>query len=271
MVALGDILRSIIATILSALLLAACQSAPVTGRSQLMLVSEAEERRLGALAFRQVQARETPSHDEVATELIEKVGKRIAAAAEAPPPNTWKAPHYDWEFEVVDKRAVNASCLPGGKVIVYTGLLPITQSEAGLATVIGHEVAHALARHSAERLSDQKAARIAVALAGVALAVNQRTSSVAPLAMAALGAGAMYGVLLPMSRTQESEADHIGLVLMALAGYDPHEAVGVWERMRAASTGDRQATWLSTHPSTEQRLADMHAWVPEAMKYYRPQ
>ncbi|HKV13816.1 MAG TPA: M48 family metallopeptidase [Reyranella sp.] len=171
---------------------------------------------MGALAFRQVQAQATPSHDEVVNALVEKVGRRIAVAAEAPPPNTWKAPHYDWEFEVVDRRAVNASCLPGGKVIVYTGLLPITRSEAGLATVIGHEVAHALARHAAERLSDRKAAAIAIALAGVGLAMNQRTSSVAPLAMAALGAGAMYGVLLPMSRTQESEADHIGLVLMAL-------------------------------------------------------
>lgn len=264
-------MRSILAAILLAWLLAGCQSAPVTGRSQLMLVSEAEERRMGVLAFRQVQAQATPSHDEVINELVEKVGRRIAAAAEAPPANTWTAPHYDWEFEVVDRRAVNASCLPGGKVIVYTGLLPITRSEAGLATVIGHEVAHALARHAAERLSDRKAAGIAIALAGVGLAMNQRTSSVAPLAMAALGAGAMYGVLLPMSRTQESEADHIGLILMALAGYDPHEAVGVWERMRALDRNGRQATWLSTHPSSEQRLADIRAWVPHAMKYYRPQ
>lgn len=265
-------MRSAIALLLSALLLAACESAPVTGRSQLMLVGEDEEREMGLAAFRQVLAKEVPSHDKVTNELVEKVGRRIAAAAEAPPPNMWKPPHYRWEFEIIDRRMLNAFCMPGGKVAVYTGLLSITQDEAGLATVIGHEVAHALARHSSERLSDQRAINGALLVATIGLGVNRRTAGVAPLAAAAMGAGATYGILMPMSRTQESEADHIGLILMAMAGYDPHEAIGLWERMRAASTGSpRQAPWLSTHPSDDQRIADIRAWVPEAMKYYRPQ
>ncbi|WP_085936383.1 M48 family metallopeptidase [Enhydrobacter aerosaccus] len=260
-----------IALLLSALVLAACQSAPVTGRSQLMLVSEEEERQAGLLAFHQVRTQEPPSHDAAANELVERVSRRIAAAAEAPPDNLWKAPHYRWEFEVIDKRIPNAGCLPGGKIYVYTGLLPITQDDAGMAAVIGHEVAHALARHGAERMSDKKAVSIAAAAAVVALAVNSRTSALAPATMVALGAGAKYGILLPMSRTQESEADRIGLILMALAGYDPNEAVNVWERMRLIDKGPNPPIWASTHPSDEQRIKDLKAWVPEAMKYYHPQ
>ena len=185
----------------------------------------------------------------------------------------WKAPHYSWEFRTIENSAPNAFCLPGGKVAVYSGLLPITRTEAGLATVIGHEVAHALARHSAERLSDQKVVSGATLLAGVGLAVagGRTGATYAPMAMAAMGAGASVGILLPMSRTQESEADHIGLVLMALAGYDPHEAIGLWERMRALSRGEKkQPEWLGTHPTDDARLADIRNWVPEAMKYYRP-
>lgn len=236
-----------------------------------MLVSEEEERQAGLRAFQQVRTEEAPSHDTAANELVERVGRRIAAAAESPPANLWKAPHYRWEFQVVDKRIVNAFCLPGGKVVVYTGLLPITQDDAGMAAVIGHEVAHALARHGAEHMSDTKATNIAILAAGLAMASNSRTSYLAPLTMAALGAGATYGILLPMSRTQESEADHIGLILMALAGYDPNEAVKVWERMRLIDKGANPPIWASTHPSDEQRIQDLRAWVPEAMKYYRPQ
>jgi len=258
--------------LLALCLLTACDSAPVTGRSQMMLVSEGEERQLGAQAYRQVLASEPQSHDAEFNAVVDKVGRRIAQAAERPPANMWKAPHYSWEFRTINKDVPNAFCLPGGKVAVYSGLLPITRTEAGLATVIGHEVAHALARHSAERLSDQKVVSGATLLAGVGLAVagGRTGATYAPMAMAAMGAGASVGILLPMSRTQESEADHIGLVLMALAGYDPHEAIGLWERMRALSRGQKkQAEWLSTHPTDDTRLADIRHWVPQAMKYYR--
>ncbi|MBN9091353.1 MAG: M48 family metallopeptidase [Reyranella sp.] len=254
-------------------LLAACESAPVTGRSQMMLVSESEERQLGARTYREVLAKEPQSHDVELNALVEKVGRRIADAAEHPPADMWKAPHYNWEFRTIAKNVPNAFCLPGGKVAVYAGILPITRTEAGLATVIGHEVAHALARHSAERLSDQKAVAAGTMLAtlGLAVAGGKSGSTYAPMAAAALGAGATVGILLPMSRTQESEADHIGLVLMAMAGYDPREAVGVWERMKARSGGPRTPEWLSTHPADDTRIADIRHWVPEAMRYYRPQ
>ena len=185
----------------------------------------------------------------------------------------WKAPRFRWEFKTIDKNEPNAFCLPGGKVAVYTGLLPITRTEAGLAVVIGHEVAHALARHGAERMSDQTVASVGVAAAAAALAttVSGNNRALMPGMMAAVGAGATVGFILPMSRAQESEADRIGLVLMALAGYDPREAITVWERMRAANAGTkRQAEWLSTHPADTTRINDIRGWVNQAMKYYRP-
>ena len=257
----------------AAFVLAACESAPVTGRSQIMLVSENEERQMGLQAYQQVLAKEPLSNDTQANALVEKVGRRIAAAAERPPAEMWRAPRFRWEFKTIDKNEPNAFCLPGGKVAVYTGLLPITRTEAGLAVVIGHEVAHALARHGAERMSDQMVASVGVAAASAALAttVSGNNRAYLPGMMAAVGAGATVGFILPMSRAQESEADRIGLVLMALAGYDPREAIGVWERMRAANAGGkRQAEWLSTHPADTTRINDIRGWVNEAMKYYRP-
>lgn len=265
-------MRFKIAVLLSALLLAGCQTAPVTGRSQVMLMGEEEERQMGLMAFREVQSREPPSHDQVANDMVAKVGARIASVVEAPPPNMWKAPHYRWEFQVIESPEVNAACLPGGKVIVNTGILPTVQDETGMATVLGHEIAHALARHAAERLSDKKLLTAVSLVTAVALATNRRTAALTPSAMAVMGLGLKYGVALPMNRTQESEADHIGLILMAMAGYDPREAVHFWERMRAATNGGRRPpTWASTHPSDDQRIADIKTWVPEAMKYYRPQ
>jgi predicted Zn-dependent protease len=266
-------MRALIAVLLVGLSVAACQSAPVTGRSQMMLVSESEELRLGSTAYLQVLSKEHESHDLQANELVDRVGHRIAEAAESPPTAMWHAPNYRWEFKTIDKNMVNAFCLPGGKVAVYTGFFAITENDAGLAAVLGHEVAHALARHGAERISDQRMISASLTAASLALAAagGRRTSAYAPLAIAALGAGATVGISLPMSRTQESEADHIGLILMALAGYDPHEAVGLWERMRKASAGKpKQAEWLSTHPADETRIANIKAWVPEAMKYYHP-
>lgn len=265
--------RSLVALCGTLVLLAACETAPVTGRSQIMLVSEAEERQMGLQAYREVLAKEPLSTNAQATALVDKVGRRIAAAAERPPAEMWRAPNYRWEFKTIDKNEPNAFCLPGGKIAVYTGLLPITRTETGLAVVISHEVAHALARHGAERMSDQMVASVGVAAASAALATTAsgRNRTYLPAMMAALGAGATVGYLLPMSRAQESEADRIGLVLMALAGYDPREAVPLWERMRAASSGrGSQAEWLSTHPAPTTRIADIRAWLPEAMKYYRP-
>ena len=253
-------------------LLAACETAPVTGRSQIMLVGEGEERQMGLQAYRQVLSQEPLSHNAQANALVEKVGRRIAAAAERPPGELWHAPRYSWEFKTIEKNEPNAFCLPGGKIVVYTGLLPLTRDEKGLAVVIGHEVGHALARHGAERWSDQMVAAVGTSAAAIALSttVSGRDRTYLPVMMAALGAGATVGFILPMSRAQESEADRIGLILMATAGYDPREAIVIWERMRAASTGRGQAEWLSTHPADTTRLNDIRRWLPEAMQYYRP-
>jgi predicted Zn-dependent protease len=266
--------RPVLALFGAMLLLAACETAPVTGRSQMMLVSESEEQQLGLQAYRQVRASAPPSKNTVANEMVERVGWRIAKAAEKPPGELWKAPHYHWEFTTIDKNVANAFCLPGGKIAVYTGLLPITRDETGLAVVMGHEVAHALARHAAERISDQRVAQAGSAVAAVALGTTEKGNSGAytPAIASALGVATNVGFLLPMSRAQESEADRIGLVLMARAGYDPREAVALWERMRAADAGkSKTPTFLSTHPTDATRIAQIREWIPEAMKYYRPQ
>jgi predicted Zn-dependent protease len=266
------ILRSLLIVCGLASLLAACETAPVSGRSQIMLVNENEEREMGLQAYREVLKKEPLSRDAQVNALVEKVGRRIANAAEHPPQEMWRAPRFRWEFKTVDKNEPNAFCLPGGKIVVYTGLLPITKTEAGLAVVIAQEVAHALARHGAERMSDQMVASVGTAAAAVALSatVSGRSRTYLPAMMAAVGAGATVGYILPMSRAQESEADRIGLVLMAMAGYDPREAIGLWERMRAASSGKRQAEWLSTHPADSTRIANIRRWLPEAMQYYKP-
>src|ERR1700704_6196431 len=200
--------QSLLALCGIAVLLAACESAPVTGRSQMSLGSESEERQMGLQAYQQVLSKESLSYDKETNALVEKVGRRIAAAAERPPSDLWRAPRFRWEFKTVANAEPNAFCLPGGKVVVYTGILPITRSEAGLAVVIGHEVAHALARHGAERMSDQMVAQVGATAAAVALSatLSGRSRAYVPAMMAALGAGGAGGFLPPVSRGQESGA-----------------------------------------------------------------
>src|ERR1700704_2101536 len=194
--------QSLLALCGLAVLLAACESAPVTGRSQMMLVSESEELRMGLQAYQQVLSKESLSYDAETNALVEKVGRRIAAAAERPPNDLWRAPRFRWEFKTVDKNEPNAFCLPGGKVVVYSGLLPLTKTEAGLAVVIGHEVAHALARHGAERMSDQMVAQVGATAAAVrpSAPLSGRSRAYVPAMMAALRAGAAVGFILPLSR-----------------------------------------------------------------------
>jgi predicted Zn-dependent protease len=195
--------------------------------------------------------------------MVRRVGERLAAAADKP--------DYKWEFNLIDDpKTVNAWCLPGGKVAVYSGILPVTQDENGLAVVLGHEISHALARHGAERMSQGLLAQLGGAALSVALA--NRPGETQQLAQQAYGAGAQVGVLLPFSRAQESEADHIGLILMAKAGYDPATAVGFWTRMsqqKGAGGGGGLERYLSTHPPDVQRIKDIQRELPEAEKYYR--
>lgn len=251
--------------------LSGCTRAPVTGREQFILpnFTEERERELGIEAYRDVLRHYPLSTDPEINAMIRRVGERIADAA--------NKPSFEWEFAVIkDDKIVNAFCLPGGKVAFFTGILKHTQTEAGVATVMGHEVTHALYRHGVERISRSYLEMIAQAgaLAGAA------TGAVNPAVLQ--GVLMAYGVnaSLPFNRTQESEADYIGLRLMAQAGYDPHESVGFWERMSGCSreyigklcfrAGAGVPEFLSTHPSEETRIRNLQKWTPEAMKYYNP-
>jgi predicted Zn-dependent protease len=241
-----------------ALCLCGCASAPITGRRQLMLVSESQELALGLQAYREVLREEPITRDPTATEPLRRIVARLASVADRP--------DYRWEVNAIkDDKTVNAFVLPGGKIAVYTGIFPIAQTEAGMAIILGHEVGHAIARHAGERMSQQLGAQ----LVGTALSVGIAGSPYGNMIMAAYGLGAQVGVLLPYSRLQESEADRIGLVLAAKAGYDPHVAVGVWQRM-AALPGKRPPVYLSTHPEPEARLQEIKAFLPTAMAEFRP-
>lgn len=243
------------------LLLAACQSVPYTNRRSLLLVSAAEEAALGESEYKNALGKAKLSRDAAENARLQRVGERLARAAN-------KA-DYKWEFALIDDpKTVNAWCLPGGKVAVYTGILPVTKDDDGLAVVLGHEISHALARHGSERMSQGMVAQLGGAALSTAMA--SKPAQVQQLAAQAYGVGANVGVLLPFSRSQESEADHIGLILMAKAGYDPESAVGFWQRMAKASGGGPASPldkYLRTHPPDEQRVSDIRGWLPEAKGY----
>ena len=244
-------------SLLSALfliLLVACTTTPYTGRSQFMLVSESQEVGLGEEAYRQTLRDSVLLRDYEAERIVRKIGERIARAADKP--------DYKWEFRVIDDpEMVNAFCVPGGKVAVYSGIFPVARDEAGLAVVLGHEVAHALLRHAGERISQSQLLGAGLTIAGA--------SGINPQLLQVFGMGASVGLILPFSRSQESEADHVGLILMAKAGYDPNVSLEVWERMERKERG-APPEYLSTHPSYETRTQQLRAWIPEAMKFYQP-
>ncbi len=246
--------------VFAAAALAGCSTVPVTGRSQFNFISQEKEMQLGLTSFNQMKKDVPVGKDVAANALLQKVGKLIAAAAAPDMPNA------QWEFVVFESKEANAFCLPGGKVGVYTGILPITKDEAGLATVIGHEVAHAVARHGGERMSEATALQAGGQIAGAI------TSSASPITQQAVGLvyglGSQLGYALPHSRKQESEADRMGLTYMARAGYNPEAAVSFWERF-AAQSGSSGGPWfLRTHPVDKDRIADLKKWLPEATQQY---
>ena len=234
-----------------------CETVPITGRSQLNLLSEPDEIKMGIQAYQEVTSKAKVSSSSVHNAQVNRVAQRIIGAVEKP--------DLPWEVKVIEENQANAFALPGGKIAVYTGILPIARDDAGLAAVIGHEVGHVIARHSAERVSQQMVAQgLGGALVSGVLGTDPQTSA----QVAGLFA---QGLLLPWGRRQESEADHIGLILMAKAGYDPRAARDLWVRMGEASKGrSRAPEFLSTHPSEETRIRQIEAWLPEAQKYYKP-
>lgn len=235
-----------------------CRSTPVSGRKQLVLVPEAQEMQLGVTAYQDVLKKEPPSKNEKYVSLVKRVGQRIAAVA--------GRDDFEWEFNVIKSDTQNAFCLPGGKVAVYEGIIPVCESEAGLAVVMSHEIAHALARHGGERMTQQSIKQAGGKL--IEFAAKEQEESKQKLVLTAYGAASEYGVILPFSRKHESEADMIGLKLMAEAGYDPSEAPRFWERFASAKGGKEQPEWLSTHPSDARRAAELRAALPDAVQTY---
>jgi predicted Zn-dependent protease len=240
--------------------LAGCSTVPVTGRKTFSLIPESQSIALGADAYQQVLAdaqlvTSGPDYD-----MVLRVGRRIAAVSDRP--------DYAWEFSLIrDDQTVNAFCLPGGKVAVYTGILPVAGSDAGLATVLSHEIAHAIAQHGSERMTDDLA--IQIGGMGLQALLSGKSEATQQLVLTAYGVGGQVGMLLPFSRSQESEADHIGLIYMARAGYDPHEAVKFWQRMESQAGGARPPEFLSTHPNPDKRVQDLEHWMPEAVAEYQ--
>ncbi|MBI1733745.1 MAG: M48 family metallopeptidase [Candidatus Rokubacteria bacterium] len=238
----------------------ACQTVPITGRSQLLALPEATEMQMGLSAYQDILKGARVSTDRALNDQVTRVGRRIADAT--------GRRDYQWEFKVLDDKQVNAFCLPGGKIGVYTGILPVTRDDAGLAAVLGHEVSHAIARHSGERVTQSLIAQGLVTGATIALAGRDaRVGQAAQLGFMALATGG----LLYYGRAQESEADHLGLIYMAKAGYHPSASRDLWVRMGQASGGkQRLPEFLSTHPSPETRIQQIEGWIPEALKYYKP-
>jgi predicted Zn-dependent protease len=251
------------------LVLASCAKVPITGRSELNLIPSSEMLSMSEAQYSDFLEQNKLSDDQAATEQVNRVGTRIKDAVVSYMDSQGQGDQikdYKWEMHLVESKEVNAWCMPGGKIVVYTGILPMTQTDAGLAVVPGHEIGHAIAQHGNERMSQGLIAQMGGAALGEAL--KSHPAQTQQLWMQAFGVGAEYGAILPFSRLQESEADRIGLVLMAKAGYDPNEAVSLWQRMQA-SGGDQPPELMSTHPSDERRIEDLKKEIPEAMKYYK--
>jgi predicted Zn-dependent protease len=246
-----------------------CSTVPITGRSQLNLISSNEMNTMSFQQYDDFLKENKLSGNIDQTAMVKRVGVNIQKAVEqyfAQKNLSKELDGYKWEFNLVESPDVNAWCMPGGKVVVYTGILPITKDETGLAVVMGHEIAHAVAQHGNERMSQG----LLQQLGGVALsvAIKDEPAATQNLFMTAYGVGSTVGVMLPFSRTQESEADHLGLIFMAMAGYNPNYAVDFWTRM-AAQGGAKPPEFLSTHPSDETRIEDLKKELPEAMQYYK--
>lgn len=245
---------------LAAVVFTGCTTVSETGRHQLNFMSSGDEMKMGFSEFDKMKKEVPISKDPAANALLQRVGKRVAAVA--------NLPDAQWEFVVFESKEANAFCLPGGKVGVYTGILPITKDEAGLATVIGHEVAHAVARHGGERMSQA----MGLQLLGTAVDTATMNSKYHDYAVAGYGLGSQLGVALPYSRLQESEADHMGLRFMARAGYDPETAVAFWQRFAEFNKqqGGETPWFLRTHPLDETRIQQLKGWMPEAKAMYKP-
>jgi len=259
----------VFALLIAALLSYSCSLVPLTGRRQLSLVSDADMLSTSFVQYDQFLKENKLSTNTAQTNMVKRVGGRIQNAV-----STYFAQNnmsqdlngFAWEFNLIESKEVNAWCMPGGKVMVYSGILPVAQNETGLAVVMGHEIAHAVAKHSNERMSQA----LLTQLGGqtLAAALQQNSQQTQQIWMSLFGVGVQLGAVLPYSRLQESEADHLGLIFMAMAGYDPNASVEFWQRM-SQNAGTNPPEFLSTHPSDENRIQKIKSQIPEAMKYYK--
>ena len=251
------------------LLLASCSTVLLTGRKQLLLVSDSEVLASSFQSYKQFIDSVPASKDKVNTALVKKVGKNMSSVVEAYLNDNGKSSetaNLAWEFNLVKDSTMNAFCMPGGKVVVFEGILPVTKNEVGLAVVLGHEIAHAIAKHSNERMSQQIALQYGASLTDALL--SDKPATTRSTINTIYGLGAQYGVMLPYSRKHEYEADQMGLIFLAMAGYDPNESIKFWERMAANSQG-APMEFMSTHPSDANRIAKLKEYLPEALKYYK--
>lgn len=251
-------------------LLTGCATVPITGRSQLNIIPDNEMHAMSYQQYDQVLTESTLSTDAAETARIKRIGGRIQTAVETYFEQEGLSSHlegYAWEFSLIESDQINAWCMPGGKVAFYTGILPLCQDDTGIAVVMGHEIAHAIAEHGGERMSQG----MVLQMGGMALneAIKNKPEETQALYMTAFAIGAQYGAVLPYSRQHESEADHMGLIFMAMAGYDPREAPKFWQRMSAAG-GQKPPEFMSTHPSDETRVRKLNEHMAEALKYYKP-
>lgn len=261
-------MRTRILILWMSVMLAQCATVPITGRKQLLIMPESEMVQMSLTSYNDFLKENKLSTDPVGTKRVKDVGRRIAAAVESYLKSQGMeslVQDYQWEFNYVQSKELNAWCMPGGKVVVYEGIMPVCRNDDGLAVVMGHEIAHAVARHGNERMSQQMIVQAGSAAAAYAL--KNKSEQTQALLGAAIGLGANYGVMLPFSRKHELEADRLGLIFMTIAGYDPNEAIPFWTRMASMSNGQKPAEFMSTHPSDEHRIAQIRALLPEVMKY----
>jgi predicted Zn-dependent protease len=266
-----EMVRKILTLFVAAAAIISCSTNQITGRSQLTLVPQSELNAMAKQQYQQFLSENrvvSPSADRDA-EMVRRVGNRVASAiTQYFKQKGQNLDGYQWQFNLIADNSANAWAMPGGKVVVYTGLLPITQNEAALAVVMGHEVAHAVLEHGNERMSQG----LVQQLGGVALSVAMANKPAATqsLFQQAYGVGSNVGVLLPFGRKQELEADRYGLIFAAMAGYNPRESIGLWQRMEKASNGQKPPEFLSTHPSEGRRIEQLQKYMPEALQYYKP-
>lgn len=262
--------KTLFFVVIASVVFTACSSVPVTGRKQLNIIPSSQMMSMSYQQYDDFLKSNKLSTNAQQTQMIKTVGAKIKTAVETyfrQQNMSSELNGYSWEFNLIDSPEANAWCMPGGKVVFYTGILPITKDETGVAVVMGHEIAHAVAEHGNERMSQS----LITELGGTALAValQEKPTETQQLWLTAYGIGSQIGVMLPFSRLHESEADRMGLIFMAMAGYNPNDAVSFWQRMADMKNGQSPPEFLSTHPSDATRIRQIKSWLPEAMKYYK--